>query len=239
MARDSGLVGQLRVIARAVEVLPEVRDHLVKLDEHVTEMSAEVTRMRKGVDALGEQVGTLNAGVGDLDVHFVGLRDDMAGLDRHFRALRGTLAPIGNALAGVGKLGVRIRGNLTPRPDVGRMPRGKFTLFHVRGIRIGADYSWFIVLLLVICLALGPYRDVLGGHDSLEPYVLAVVSALLFFGSILLHELGHAFVALRKGIEISDITLWMFGGLARLKRDSDTPGTGVQDRARRARPSPS
>lgn len=106
---------------------------------------------------------------------------------------------------------------------------GGVTLFHVRGIRIGADYSWFIVLLLVIVWLSSEFRGVLDAStaDS-EPYVLAVASALLFFGSILLHELGHAFVAMRKGIEISDITLWMFGGLARLKRDSDTPGTELQ-----------
>ena len=64
--------------------------------------------------------------------------------------------------------------------------------------------------------------------SATEPYVLAVISALLFFGSIVLHELGHAFVAMRKGIEISDITLWMFGGLARLKRDSDSAGTELK-----------
>ena len=55
--------------------------------------------------------------------------------------------------------------------------------------------------------------------------MLAVASALLFFGSILLHELGHAFVAIRNGIGISGITLWMFGGVARMERDSDSPAT--------------
>lgn len=111
MAGGNGLVGQLRAIASAVEVLPEVRDHLIALDAHVAEMSAEVSRMRKGVDALGESVGVLNGSVEGLDIHFIGLRTDMAGLDRHFRALRTTLAPIQNALAGVGKLGVRLRGS--------------------------------------------------------------------------------------------------------------------------------
>src|SRR5262249_625245 len=57
------------------------------------------------------------------------------------------------------------------------------------------------------------------------PYLLAVASAILFFASILLHELGHAFVARRHGIGVSGITLWMFGGFARLEKDSDTPGT--------------
>jgi Zn-dependent protease len=100
------------------------------------------------------------------------------------------------------------------------------TLFRVKGIRISVDFSWFIVLFLIIFWLSGSYRDELDlAQNDSEPYVLAVVSALLFFGSILLHELGHAFVAIRKGIGVSAITLWMFGGVARLDNDSDTPGT--------------
>jgi Zn-dependent protease len=104
--------------------------------------------------------------------------------------------------------------------------RGAMTLFKVRGIRIGVDYSWFFVLFLVIWVLSDFYRDLLdaGGGDP-GPYLLALVSALAFFASILLHELGHAFVAIRRGIGISDITLWMFGGVARMTRDSDSPGT--------------
>ncbi len=104
--------------------------------------------------------------------------------------------------------------------------RGAVTLFHVRGIRIGIDYSWFFVLFLVIFLLSDSYRSVLDlPNDDALPYVLAVASAVAFFGSILLHELGHAFVAVRRGIVISDITLWMFGGVARMTKDSDSPGT--------------
>ena len=106
------------------------------------------------------------------------------------------------------------------------MPAGAVTLFHLRGIRIGADYSWFLVLFLIIIWLSGSYRDALGAdQDAIGPYALALASALLFFGSILLHELGHAFVAIRNGIGIEGITLWMFGGVARLQRDSDSPGT--------------
>ena len=106
------------------------------------------------------------------------------------------------------------------------MPAGAITLFHLRGIRIGADYSWFVVLFLIILWLSAFYRDVLGaGQDAIGPYALALASALLFFGSILLHELGHAVVAIRRGIGISGITLWMFGGVARLDRDSDSPAT--------------
>jgi Zn-dependent protease len=106
------------------------------------------------------------------------------------------------------------------------MAAGGLTLFRVRGIRIAVDFSWFVVLFLIIFWLSGFYRDVLNADQGESaPYLLAVVSAALFFASILLHELGHAFVAVRKGIEVSSITLWMFGGVARLERDSDTPGT--------------
>jgi Zn-dependent protease len=105
------------------------------------------------------------------------------------------------------------------------MPSGAITLFHLRGIRIGVDYSWFIVLFLIIIWLSGFYGDVTGESGGTEAYALAVASALLFFGSILLHELGHAVVAIQKGIGISGITLWMFGGVAQLERDSDSPGT--------------
>jgi Zn-dependent protease len=100
------------------------------------------------------------------------------------------------------------------------------TLFRVRGIRIAVDFSWFIVLFLIIIWLSGSYRDELNlSEGDSEPYFLALASALLFFGSILLHELGHAFVAIRKGIGVSAITLWMFGGVARLEKDSDSPGS--------------
>ena len=102
--------------------------------------------------------------------------------------------------------------------------RGALTLFRVRGIRVGVDYSWFLVLLLVLIWLSDFYRDVLGAASGdMEPYVLAVISAVLFFGSILLHELGHALVALRNGIGITDITLWLFGGVARMSRDTENP----------------
>jgi Zn-dependent protease len=100
------------------------------------------------------------------------------------------------------------------------------TLFHVRGIRIAVDWSWFLVLFLVIFWLSRFYGDVLGqSSTSSEAFGLAVLSAAGFFGSIVLHELGHAFVAMRNGIGISSIQLWIFGGMARMDRESDGPAT--------------
>jgi Zn-dependent protease len=109
------------------------------------------------------------------------------------------------------------------------MGGGSITLFHVRGIRIAVDWSWLIVLFLIIFWLTGVYRNLLGEPNSSSvPYVLAVASAFGFFGSILLHELGHAFVAIRRGVGISSIQLWIFGGVARMERDADSPATEFQ-----------
>ena len=108
---------------------------------------------------------------------------------------------------------------------MGATGQGGLTLFRFRGIRVSVDYSWFFVLFLVIWWLSGFYRDVLGPEaSSLMPYLLALASALLFFASIVLHEFGHALVALRNGIGIDGITLWLFGGVARMERDTDSPG---------------
>jgi Zn-dependent protease len=97
-------------------------------------------------------------------------------------------------------------------------------LVRVFGIRIGVDPSWFLVLFLVIWGLTGYYQDAIPGKNDGEAFLLATLSAFLFFGSILLHELGHAWVAVRNRIEIAGIDLWLFGGIARMSRDTTSPG---------------
>jgi Zn-dependent protease len=98
---------------------------------------------------------------------------------------------------------------------------GSIQLGRVFGIRVGVDISWFLVLFLIIWSLSGYYEDVAPNSNS---FVLATISAFLFFLSILLHEFGHAIVAIRNGIPIQGIDLWLFGGVAKLGRDSDSPG---------------
>jgi Zn-dependent protease len=99
---------------------------------------------------------------------------------------------------------------------------GSIQFARVFGIRIGVDPSWFFVLFLIIWSLSGYYEDRFPGGST--AFALAAVSALLFFGSVLLHELGHAFEARRSGIGITGIDLWMFGGVAKLERDSNSAG---------------
>jgi Zn-dependent protease len=100
---------------------------------------------------------------------------------------------------------------------------GSIKLVRLFGIRIGVSPSWFIVLFLVIYFLSGYFRDVLDGSAT-TGFVVAVASALLFFCSLILHELGHALVARRLGIEIAGIDLWLLGGIARMRQDTRSPG---------------
>ena len=96
-------------------------------------------------------------------------------------------------------------------------------LFKVFGIRIGANYSWFLVLFLVIYIVWDSLRDTLDASNT-TLYLVAVVSAFSFFGSILLHELGHALAARREGIGVEGIDLFLFGGVMKMSRETDSPG---------------
>jgi Zn-dependent protease len=96
-------------------------------------------------------------------------------------------------------------------------------LMRVFGIRIGASPSWFVVLFVFIYLGSDYFRDVLGGSVT-QAYLVAVAAVMLFFVSLVMHELGHALVARREGIEISGIDLWLFGGVAKMSRDTQSAG---------------
>jgi Zn-dependent protease len=97
-------------------------------------------------------------------------------------------------------------------------------LARIFGIRIGASPSWFFVLFIMIYGLSGYFNDVLVSDSNGTAYLVAVVAALLFFVSLVLHELGHALVARRNGIGIAGIDLWFFGGIAKMTRDTDSPG---------------
>jgi Zn-dependent protease len=105
------------------------------------------------------------------------------------------------------------------------MPRRSTSikLFDAFGIRVGVDGSWFLILFLMIFILSGGFRTTLHSSDGVA-YVTTVVSVLLLFGSLIVHELGHALVARRQGIEVKQIDLFLFGGLTQMSRDADSPG---------------
>ena len=102
-------------------------------------------------------------------------------------------------------------------------------LGRIAGIRIGVNWSWLIVFALIVwSLAAAVFPSQNPGFSDGEYLALAVVAALLFFVSLLLHELGHALQARREGVEIEGINLWLFGGVAQFK--GGFPSAGAEFR---------
>ena len=100
-----------------------------------------------------------------------------------------------------------------------------FSLGRIAGIRVGVNASVLVILVIIAGgLALGRLPLVLPGRGT-AAYVLAgVLAAVAFLASLLAHELAHAVVARRNGVEVEGITLWLLGGVARLKGGAASPG---------------
>jgi PDZ domain-containing secreted protein/Zn-dependent protease/CBS domain-containing protein len=104
-----------------------------------------------------------------------------------------------------------------------------FTLVRVRGIAIGANWSWLFVFGLIIWqLATGVFPESYPGLASSSYWVMGALTGVIFFVSLLLHELGHAFRAQKEGMEIEGITLWILGGVAKFK--GNFPSAGAEFR---------
>jgi Zn-dependent protease/CBS domain-containing protein len=98
-------------------------------------------------------------------------------------------------------------------------------LGHIRGIPIGLHYSWFIVFgLLTYFLSMpgGFLQEFFPGWETPTYWIVAALSSLLLFTSVLLHELGHSITAQRRGVSVKSITLFIFGGVASMGEDSET-----------------
>ncbi|MCS7207335.1 MAG: site-2 protease family protein [Dehalococcoidia bacterium] len=107
---------------------------------------------------------------------------------------------------------------------------GGLRIGRILGIPIEVHVSWlFIFVLVVVSLSQVFGARVLFGvrlpsFSLPERWVLAVITAGLFFASVLAHELAHSIVALRRGIPVKGITLFVFGGVSQIAREAATPG---------------
>ncbi|NLF12153.1 MAG: CBS domain-containing protein [Anaerolineaceae bacterium] len=103
------------------------------------------------------------------------------------------------------------------------MDRG-FSIGHIFGINIRVDWSWLLIFVLVVW----NLASVFGGvHPDWGPALswgTALVAALLFFGSVLAHELAHSLVARARGIPVRGITLFLFGGVSNIQREPPSAG---------------
>lgn len=100
--------------------------------------------------------------------------------------------------------------------------RTSIKLVDLFGIRIGVDASWFVILFLLIFMLSGSFRQELHSSDGVA-YLTTVATVLILYASLIVHELGHALVARRQGIEVRQIELFLFGGLTQMSRDTQSP----------------
>ncbi|RCJ28437.1 peptidase [Nostoc minutum NIES-26] len=104
-----------------------------------------------------------------------------------------------------------------------------FRLGSIFGFEIRIDLSWLLIFFLVLwTLSAGLFPEDYPGLANATYFVMGLVATLLFFASLLAHELSHSFVARAKGIPVEGITLFIFGGVSRTRMDAETPGDEFQ-----------
>jgi Zn-dependent protease len=101
--------------------------------------------------------------------------------------------------------------------------QGSFRLGTLAGIEIRIHYTWlFAFFLIAWSLALGYFPSTNPSLGAGTDWVLGIAAALLLFGSVLVHELGHSLVAGARGIRVDNITLFIFGGVSSIAKEAST-----------------
>jgi len=97
-------------------------------------------------------------------------------------------------------------------------------LFKIAGIEIRLDYSWFLIFaILAYYFGFSYFPQLLPELNAGIIALITIITVLLFFFSVLVHELCHSLIAKSKGIEVNRISLWIFGGMAEIEKEPDTP----------------
>jgi Zn-dependent protease/predicted transcriptional regulator len=102
-------------------------------------------------------------------------------------------------------------------------------IFRLAGIDVSIHPSWFVIFgILLWSFSWGFFPLMYPGLTTMEYLGLGLVTSLLFFASVLLHELSHSVVAVRDGVEVHGITLFIFGGVTHMAHDVRTPGSELR-----------
>ena len=102
---------------------------------------------------------------------------------------------------------------------------GSFRLGTILGIPVGVNWSALLIAWLIAFSLAGQLLPAqVPGLDAALYWAVGALAAVLFFGSLLAHELSHAIVARHEGMTVSGITLWLLGGVARMDGDARSPG---------------
>ncbi|MBN1298828.1 MAG: site-2 protease family protein [Actinobacteria bacterium] len=104
------------------------------------------------------------------------------------------------------------------------MFKSSIKLFRIAGIEIRLDLSWFIIFaILVYYFGFSYFPNVLPDLNTGLRLLVTLITVLLFFFSVLAHELSHSIVAKARGIPVNKISLWIFGGMAEIEKEPENP----------------
>jgi Zn-dependent protease len=104
--------------------------------------------------------------------------------------------------------------------------RSSMTFGYAAGIPLKIHLNWFITAILISwSLSAGYFPYYYPGWGQWTYWLLGISTAMLFFGSVLLHELGHSLIALKERVKVNNITLFIFGGVAHIENEPETAGS--------------
>jgi len=99
------------------------------------------------------------------------------------------------------------------------------SLGRIAGIHVGFNWSLLVIAALIAwSLAVGILPSAAPGHTSGAYWAAGIISAFVYLASLLAHELAHSVVAVRRGVKVEGITLWLFGGVSRFSSESSSAG---------------
>jgi len=107
--------------------------------------------------------------------------------------------------------------------------RATFVLGRIAGVRVGVHWSVLLIFgIITFGLARGRLPEAYPGRAPVVYWAAGFCAAVVFFASLLAHEMAHAVVARRNGVGVDDIVLWLLGGAARLKAEASSPGAELR-----------
>src|SRR5258706_1009964 len=103
--------------------------------------------------------------------------------------------------------------------------KAQITLFRIFGIQIGLHYSWLLIAVLIVLSLAGQFAATNPQWGANIIWGVSILTALLFFATIVIHELSHAAIAKARGLPVRSITLFALGGVAQIEKEASDART--------------
>ncbi|MFC1978825.1 site-2 protease family protein [Chloroflexota bacterium] len=108
--------------------------------------------------------------------------------------------------------------------------KGSLKIGRIFGIPIYINYTWLIIFAVITIVLATSYfpnyaANSLSSWSTITSWALGICTSILFFASLLVHELAHSYICIKKGIPVKSITLFVFGGVARISREAEKPSS--------------